>query len=92
VAPARSANVDALISGDRDLTDLPEAEPPIETPRSSRSAWLGYSRISISGVTITGPTPIAPAFVPPRFRLPDDGEAAAEARLIVISELIAGRT
>jgi uncharacterized protein len=32
VALARSANVDALISGDRDLTDLPETKPPIETP------------------------------------------------------------
>ncbi|HTA32816.1 MAG TPA: putative toxin-antitoxin system toxin component, PIN family [Solirubrobacteraceae bacterium] len=30
---ARSAKVDALVSGDRDLTDLPETKPPIETPR-----------------------------------------------------------
>lgn len=29
---ARSAKVDVLVSGDRDLTDLPETEPPIETP------------------------------------------------------------
>jgi putative PIN family toxin of toxin-antitoxin system len=32
LALARSAKVDALISGDRDLTDLPETKPPIETP------------------------------------------------------------
>lgn len=32
LALARSAKVDALVSGDRDLTDLPETKPPIETP------------------------------------------------------------
>jgi putative PIN family toxin of toxin-antitoxin system len=32
LALARSAKVDVLVSGDRDLTDLPEAKPPIETP------------------------------------------------------------
>ncbi len=32
LALARSAKVDVLISGDRDLTDLSETEPPIETP------------------------------------------------------------
>lgn len=32
LALARSAKVGVLISGDRDLTDLPETKPPIETP------------------------------------------------------------
>jgi uncharacterized protein len=32
VALARAAGVDVLVSGDRDLTDLPATEPPIETP------------------------------------------------------------
>lgn len=32
LALARSAKVDVLISGDRDLTDLAETQPPIETP------------------------------------------------------------
>jgi putative PIN family toxin of toxin-antitoxin system len=32
LALAHSAKVDVLISGDRDLTDLPETKPPIETP------------------------------------------------------------
>lgn len=32
LALARSAKVDVLVSGDRDLTDLPETKPPIETP------------------------------------------------------------
>ena len=42
LALARSADIDALISGDRDLTDLPKAEPPIETPAqfSQRLAGL----------------------------------------------------
>jgi len=29
---ARSAQVDVLVSGDRDLTDLADTQPPIETP------------------------------------------------------------
>jgi uncharacterized protein len=32
LALARSAKVDVLVSGDRDLTDLPNTKPPIETP------------------------------------------------------------
>jgi hypothetical protein len=32
LALARSAEVDVLVSGDRDLTDLPNTKPPIETP------------------------------------------------------------
>lgn len=32
LALARSADVDVLVSGDRDLTDLTNAQPPIETP------------------------------------------------------------
>jgi putative PIN family toxin of toxin-antitoxin system len=32
IALARSAQVDVLVSGDRDLTDLHDMEPPIETP------------------------------------------------------------
>jgi putative PIN family toxin of toxin-antitoxin system len=32
LALARSAQVDVLVSGDRDLTDLPDTEPAIETP------------------------------------------------------------
>jgi uncharacterized protein len=32
LALARSAQVDVLVSGDRDLTDLADTEPPIETP------------------------------------------------------------
>ncbi len=32
IALARAAGVDVLVSGDRDLTDLPPAEPPIEAP------------------------------------------------------------
>jgi putative PIN family toxin of toxin-antitoxin system len=32
LALAGSAKVDVLVSGDRDLTDLPETKPPIETP------------------------------------------------------------
>ncbi len=32
LALARSAKVGVLISGDRDLTDLAETQPPIETP------------------------------------------------------------
>jgi putative PIN family toxin of toxin-antitoxin system len=32
LALARSANVDVLVSGDRDLTDLSDPQPPIETP------------------------------------------------------------
>lgn len=32
LALARSADVDVLVSGDRDLTDLTDAQPPIETP------------------------------------------------------------
>jgi putative PIN family toxin of toxin-antitoxin system len=32
LALARSAKVDVLGSGDRDLTDLPDGQPPIETP------------------------------------------------------------
>jgi putative PIN family toxin of toxin-antitoxin system len=32
LALARSAKVDVLVSGDRDLTDLPKTKPPVETP------------------------------------------------------------
>jgi putative PIN family toxin of toxin-antitoxin system len=32
LALARSAKVDVLVSGDRDLTDRPDTQPPIETP------------------------------------------------------------
>ncbi len=32
LALARSADVDVLVSGDRDLTDLTDAQPPIDTP------------------------------------------------------------
>jgi uncharacterized protein len=32
LALAHAANVDVLVSGDRDLTDLPAQQPPIETP------------------------------------------------------------
>ncbi len=32
LALARSAQVDVLVSGDRDLTDLADTKPPIETP------------------------------------------------------------
>jgi uncharacterized protein len=32
VALARATSVDVLVSGDRDLTDLSENQPPIETP------------------------------------------------------------
>ncbi len=32
LALARAADVDVLVSGDRDLTDLAETQPPIETP------------------------------------------------------------
>jgi putative PIN family toxin of toxin-antitoxin system len=32
LALARSAKADLLVSGDRDLTDLPDTQPPIETP------------------------------------------------------------
>lgn len=32
IALAQAAAVDVLVSGDRDLTDLPPTEPPIETP------------------------------------------------------------
>jgi len=32
LALARSAQVDVLVSGDRDLTDLSDTQPPIETP------------------------------------------------------------
>jgi putative PIN family toxin of toxin-antitoxin system len=32
LALAQSAQVDVLISGDRDLLDLPDQQPPIETP------------------------------------------------------------
>jgi putative PIN family toxin of toxin-antitoxin system len=34
VALARAANADFLVSGDRDLTDLPDPNPPILTPRA----------------------------------------------------------
>jgi putative PIN family toxin of toxin-antitoxin system len=32
LALARSAKVNVLVSGDKDLTDLPKTKPPIETP------------------------------------------------------------
>jgi putative PIN family toxin of toxin-antitoxin system len=32
LALASSANVDVLVTGDRDLTDLTDTQPPIETP------------------------------------------------------------
>jgi predicted nucleic acid-binding protein len=32
LALARSAKVNVLVSGDRDLTDLANTQPPIETP------------------------------------------------------------
>jgi predicted nucleic acid-binding protein len=31
-ALARSARVDVLVSGDRDLTDLTDTQPPVQTP------------------------------------------------------------
>jgi putative PIN family toxin of toxin-antitoxin system len=39
LALARSAKVDVLVSGDRDLTDLPTSKPPIETPTQFASRW-----------------------------------------------------
>jgi len=39
LALARSARVDVLVSGDRDLTDLLISKPPIETPTQFASRW-----------------------------------------------------
>lgn len=78
LALARSADVDVLVSGDRDLTDLADTEPSIETPaefsrrledRSTAPRAECYSRISIHGVSIARSTPVAPAFVTRGWRL-----------------------
>jgi len=40
VALAKSAGVRALVSGDRDLTEMPDADPPVLTPRQAVEALL----------------------------------------------------
>ncbi|HSZ13283.1 MAG TPA: putative toxin-antitoxin system toxin component, PIN family [Solirubrobacteraceae bacterium] len=42
LALSRSAKVDVLVSGDRDLTDLLETTPPIETPAQFSLRLLSY--------------------------------------------------